>query len=514
MKSVTMIASATLLSVLFIYLPWPEAEMIESTSEKEVLKVELPSSDSVLKAISLSSETAFIKPIQNGEDVTSDAILIDPTKDNFVYGKKGTGLFFPAYSFLDESGNDVTKEVEIQVDEYYDIPEIIQANLTTTSDGRLIETAGMLNVHAYSAGKAISLNKQASYEIYFPKKGSTKKGFQLFYGDILSSGDINWKLAPSQAEQGNAEQGVSIAENSLPEGLTDMYQDELQMEVKPPAYKSLLNDEDNCFLQICESYLRRGTKVSEMDFFNWQLTNGQTLNQWFVANFNPDLEMLDRFCILGMRSEITFKVDRDGGFESYYISESSDPIYDRKIADFLSTMPSLDLSQLMPVYTADHSCILTFGGKESGNQDEFAAAIRKKFSDNPDAKVSGVNASTLDYFVFASSELGWINCDRFLYDESVLVDFSVQNKSAQNGSVNLIFDDINSVVKGVVQGDVVTFYGVPADKEVRLVALDQIDNKPLMCVKSSNTSSKTTVLTSYKPFTIKELEYEFAKRKN
>jgi hypothetical protein len=80
--------------------------------------------------------------------------------------------------------------------------------------------------------------------------------------------------------------------------------------------------------------------------------------------------------------------------------------------------------------------------------------------------------------------------------------------------VNLIFDDINSVVKGVVQGDVVTFYGVPADKEVRLVALDQVDNKPLMCVKSSNTSSKTTVLTSYKPFTIKELEYEFAKRKN
>src|SRR5690606_37690568 len=132
-------------------------------------------------------------------------------------------------------------------------------------------------------------------------------------------------------------------------------------------------------------------KINEMDYFNWQLDNGQTLNQWFVSQFNPDIKMLEEFCLMGYRSEITFKVDKKGNFKSYYVSNSSAlRDYDRVLARFLQTMPALNLDLLMPDYTYDHACILTFSSKRSKSGEGFAQQFKAENKDSIDNPMRNV----------------------------------------------------------------------------------------------------------------------------
>jgi len=440
-------------------------------------------------------------------------LTLDAGKAAMIYGREGTGLYFEANSFVHADGSPVTGKVRIRLNECYDIASMISAKLSTTSDGQILETAGMVDIKAFSGNEEVNLKKDQRFNIYFPKNGNEENDFKLFYGEWNKDEIINWKLADNEEPIRMADAARVTKEGKIQESenvFTENFADDVDLTNVEP-YQSLLGEGDYCFLQICESKLRRGTRISEMDYFNWKLGSGQTLNQWFVSNFNPDLKMLEEFCILGLRSEITFKVDEEGNFKSYYISKSCDrPDYDRAMVAFLETMPPLDLGQLMPSYNDDHACILTFGSHTGTSQENFASEFKKKHKNELDKPLKNVDASTLDYFIFSSSELGWINCDRF-YENGPRVDFVVHNSGIAGGTVSMVFEDINSVLKGVSDGDRITFPGIPANKRVRLIGISSASNDPLMCVTSSNTSAQKAALKNYKPFSIIELEKQFAR---
>jgi len=430
---------------------------------------------------------------------------IDNSTSNKVEGKEGTILYFPANSFVDAKGNSIEGDVRIRLDECYNVSDMLQSKLSTTSGNRLLETAGMVDVHATFKGKEAFLREGAAYNIYFPKNGNVKEDFQLFYGEWNKEGIIDWQLAendePIEEEYWEEEQW---------DGETWIEEGE-ELETVQPR-QSLLADDEACFIQIEKSHIRRGYKINNMDYFNWKLANGQTMNQWFVSNFNPDIEMLEEFCVNGYRSEIQFKVDRNGAFKSYYVWNSNAiREYDRVLADFLKTMPPLELDKLMPKYTDDHSCILTFSSMKGNDRQNFVQQFKAKNKAGIANPLQNVEASTLDYFVYSATELGWINCDRFYEGEQPLVDYYVMSPPSAAGSVSMIFDDINSVVKGVYENGQVVFRGVPSMQKVRLVGIDVIGSQPQMCVIKSNTHDKSAELTAYKPFSITELEKTFSK---
>lgn len=431
---------------------------------------------------------------------------IDNTISNRVGGKEGTVLYFPANSFVDAKGNIIEGEVRIRLDECYSVADMLQAKLSTTSGSRLLETAGMVDIQATCNGKQAYLRDGAAYNIYFPKNGNVKDDFQLFYGEWNKDGIIDWVLA---------ENDEPIEEETWDESQWngETWMEELEELESVQPRQSLLSDDEACFIQIEKSHIRRGYKINNMDYFNWKLANGQTMNQWFVSNFNPDIEMLEAFCVNGYRSEIQFKVDRNGLFKSYYVWNSNAiREYDRVLADFLKTMPALELDKLMPTYTDDHSCILTFSSMKGNDRQNFVQQFKSKNKAGIENPLQNVEASSLDYFVYSATELGWINCDRFYDSEQPLVDYYVMSPPSAAGSVSMIFDDINSIVKGVHEGDKVVFRGIPSMQKVRLVGIDVVGTSPMMCVENANTHDRSSELTAYKPFSINELEKTFSKQ--
>ena len=390
--------------------------------------------------------------------------------------KGGTKLFFPSGSFVHASGKPVVGKVKLVVEECLDLDEMLAAKLSTTSGGRRLETAGMINVRAFVGREELKLKDGCRYNIYFPIGGERKDDFELFYGSRDSKGNIDWVL------EENAE----------------------------PIEESVLSSEpivNDCFVQISASQYRYGTRIQEMDYFNWPLVNGQNLNQWFISSFNPDPQMLDDFCANRMYSQITFYVNEDGSFRDYYVSHASRAEYDRLLADALSTMPCLDLKKFMPVYTSDHACILSFGRQQQRSTKQFVDRFVKRYDyDDSEKNMSDVSTEDLNYYVFSSTELGWINCDRFLQNESPLVDVTVEVPMSENTSISMVFDADKCILSSVKQGALYVFKGVPANRNVRLIALGNPGGKPQMEVSKINTSCGSHVVRAMEPITLADLD--------
>lgn len=504
MKSKLFIASAALTTLCCIYFVRlnQKAESFDQANFSAGIVYNQNDQNSLNKSIA-SSEKSEATFLGVKFQTTKSTLFVNNQEDATVYGKKGTALFFPAGTFVDGDGNDVAGQVKIKLEECYDLSEILAAKLSTTSDGNLIETAGMINVKAFSGSSEVFLREGRSYELFFPKNGNENNDFRLFYGEWQKDGIINWNVAEDDLIEDRYD-AVQLEQTNLSARI-----DSSEPAVQNTSAQIMFNQGQTCFINISESHFRRGTKISEMDYFNWKLASGENLNQWFVSNFNPDPQMLNRFCDEGLRSQITFKVNGSGDFMSYYISQESITDYDRLIANFLSTMPALDLSQLMPNYNDDHACILTFSSRRGDQPEQFVAQFKRAHKDNPDKPLSNVDMASLDYFVFNSSQLGWINCDRFLETEEN-IEFVVNSSSGSDCSVSMVFSDINSVMKGVKRNNDYVFSNVPKNRDVRIIGLDSRDGNALMCVNTTNTGKRSANLTTYKPVSIIDLESEFS----
>lgn len=519
MKPKTIIASATLASLCTLYLVRLN-ESVESTvgTSGSIVSVADSPTPTESTALTTTLKSSDLDDVLKGLKTKKSVVTIDNRQPSQIYGEKGTVLSFPANVFQYKSGKPYSGSVRIELDECYEVSDMLAAKLSTTSDGKMLETAGMVKIKAFAGSKELEVREDSRFNIYFPKNGSEKDDFKLFYGEWTTDELINWKLAGNYNPI--AEEEIStydVKEKSIVRNLrygneTEASSSFAELNSETESLSSsgsgnALEEGENCFLQIAESYLRRGTKISEMDYFNWKLSNGQTLNQWFVSNYNPDINMLNDFCANGLRSQITFHVKEDGNFSDYYISKTSITEYDRSIASFLKTMPALDLEQLMPKFTHDHACILTFSTARGSSPDGFVQQFKSKHRGDPDKPLTDVDASTLDFFVFSSSELGWINCDRFVEDDE-RVDYVVET-SSPDCSMSLVFTDINSVLKGVPEGDKVVFYDVPKGRDVKVVGIRSNSNKAEMGVVVSNTSKKTVKLNEFKPVGINALQAEF-----
>ena len=436
---------------------------------------------------------------------------IDPTVEQKITGKQGTILIFPANSLVDKNGNTPQGKIQISLTECYDMADMIMNRLSTTSNGKMLETAGMVNVVATSNGEELQLKKESPYTVEFPKK-TKKDDFHLFYGERTADGNINWELAqdPStgsgslenakMGKWGNGEMGPSTGSG------TDDPSTGSGTEVASVAAAVPASVNDNCFIQISESYFRRNLKISKMDYFSWKLADGQSLNNWFVANFNPTQQMINEYCVFGYQTEVTMKLDKNGNIKDYYISKSATAEYDQAILRAVDQFPTMDMKSFMPQYDEDHAVVLKFGKKIGRSQDEYSAAFVKKFKGKEDSLLTDIKKDELDYFIFASNEMGWLNCDRFEEDPAAKIDFYVNCPSPNNTNINLAFEDFPGLLAGQNEGGKIVFHNVPKGRKVKIIGINSGSATPTMCVASATLSSKPTDLKEFKPFTLRALQ--------
>jgi hypothetical protein len=124
--------------------------------------------------------------------VGSQTFEIDPNTENFVEGEKGTVVLVPAGAFLDKNGNIPKGKITVELAEALTVEDMLLSNLTTTSDGKPLQSGGMLYLNATTeSGEQLHVDATKPLYIEVPTENKVA-GMQAYVGIRDSMGNMNW----------------------------------------------------------------------------------------------------------------------------------------------------------------------------------------------------------------------------------------------------------------------------------------------------------------------------------
>jgi len=117
---------------------------------------------------------------------------LDPTKDNYLRGKNGTFIFIEKNTLADAQGNTPTI-AKVDLVEALATASMIKNGLTsTTSNGQLLETDGMIYLNAKDGrGKPLQIKKGSKIWIDAPSLNQVE-GIQAFQGKFSKNKQLQW----------------------------------------------------------------------------------------------------------------------------------------------------------------------------------------------------------------------------------------------------------------------------------------------------------------------------------
>jgi hypothetical protein len=119
-------------------------------------------------------------------------------KDDFPFvTDKGTIINARNYDFSFADGGWVEYPIELEVQELFTPMDMILNKKPTVSNGKILVTAGELNIIASKDGKPLVLNKSSQLSFSFPSN-ENDFGMKIFYGKEQSNGNVDWELASMQ----------------------------------------------------------------------------------------------------------------------------------------------------------------------------------------------------------------------------------------------------------------------------------------------------------------------------
>ena len=133
------------------------------------------------KKIIVEEKSAFFAP------KPSQFFLIDPKRDTLINGKEGTKLHFPIGCLQTKS------KVMVELKEYYSMADYLKSGLATTSNGKMIESGGVIYLNAVennASKKQVKINPDKGIGAEFTL-GKKKPGMQIFIKDPSTS-RVNW----------------------------------------------------------------------------------------------------------------------------------------------------------------------------------------------------------------------------------------------------------------------------------------------------------------------------------
>lgn len=122
--------------------------------------------------------------------VSSERIRFPTDRDTILLLEKGTVINIPANTFYTSSNF-----AFLEAKEVYSYIDMLGEQLSTTSNGELLETGGMVKLNVYDES-GDEINAQNNINIFMPS-ADFKEDMQLFYGEHDSLNIMNWELNDS-----------------------------------------------------------------------------------------------------------------------------------------------------------------------------------------------------------------------------------------------------------------------------------------------------------------------------
>ena len=429
---------------------------VESNSNNDSTNVKNP------KMINVDSSTANAVIENSGSDKSltladfmksaekkSKTYSISNSRDEVIKCPEGTIVKVKANSFVYEDGSagNIT-DVELEIKEYVRTPDMLLSGLSTTSNGRLLETNGMLDIKATSKNKKLKLKNNAYLKILFPIK-ENKTGMKLFTGNRTPTG-VNWVLA-KQPEELNSN-GIYLKPDEMP--VMDSLTAFIISQLRYPKKAKDNNVEGTVFVACIVNATGKAEDPRVLQGLGFGCNEEALRIVNLLPNFQPATiknKPVKTMAVIPVRFNLT------------------------------ENAVGLDIHP------------------------DFSKALESKYADYLDKIITNSDKEEMNYYVFNSKNLGMINCDRFI-DVENKTNLLVNQKSDENSDIKIVFKKMKSIMNGVSNVNGYNFYNIPVGEEITIVGLKYQDNQPLVALKKTTISKDMTIDLEYKPVTLRELK--------
>lgn len=389
-------------------------------------------------------------------DKNANRFLIDNSSDTLIVGSEGTMLFIAKNSFVNSSGSIVQDSISIELKELYKIEDIIAQNISMEAGDRILETGGMINLKAYSAGSELSLANAKEVVVHFPKNGNTKE-MNLFYGEKDTNQVIKWEI------------------------------------------------EEASTYRLLENIHPWFTKYEGLDDENLTLDNNEPW--WIVLPRLFNLTEEEKTLLLNKTVDLNYKVDRNGNliFENTTGSKISRNLRIRlegvaknfpKCKPYTVNGKPIDMPGFFKVYARVIE-------PKHVNRMDYLEAIERKIGNGSSRSL---DIAELQYYIFDSKKLGWMNCDRFINATKEKVNFTVRVPKSNNVFAKIVFSNYKTVMTGDEGNNKFVFNNLPLGEPLKIIVLDQQNGSPLLKIVDTIVQREPIRVDGLQEYTLTDLK--------
>lgn len=494
-------------------------------------------------------------------DVVLERFQISTNRDTTLICNGGTRLYFPARAFKSGTrGTLINETIEIKVKEYHTLDDMLLGNLSTTSNGRLLETGGMLHVSAQKGEESLLLEKRMT--VTFPSK-KTKEDMQLFIGEE-KEGIVNWELtkptsnnspvdpiktepiadvpfsvvdkAPvfegctgTEAEKKKCTQeainryvmqkfNINSCTTDIPTGNSALF---ARLKIKSDGSVEHLRNRNNsdCLQKEIKRVLesmplftpgtQRGFPVSVLYSLPIRVQWDNQLSIDFVEQDETAVQVFDTIysytrtdveLLKEVLHDTTIEVT-NAMLETYHDFKKKKLIRDTKLKGTSYIMIRKPVFEMPDTY---------FKRLDTDSISRGGHVFRKPWGSEqiPDRKITRLVAqnSSVGNYVFNAMQLGWLNCDRFANGNGSRMKFKLKIKDADGANVKLVFKSLRSILNGNQQGNNTFDFGtITENVPVTLVAIQKGKEGYFMGMKDIRIEDMETLELDFKAYNEKEL---------
>lgn len=132
---------------------------------------------------------------QTAENTTNSTVDLNSTNPQ-VTGKSGTNITFSSNSFLDENGNPVNGNIDVELIDANDNKDMLLMDCPTVTDnGELLESGGIFYFNPTQNGNTLTINPLDPPQVTMP--ASNGDAMSYYAGVLDGDGRLTWQLITS-----------------------------------------------------------------------------------------------------------------------------------------------------------------------------------------------------------------------------------------------------------------------------------------------------------------------------
>lgn len=409
-------------------------------------------------------------------------------RDTTIICKEGTSVKIKANSFISEkTGIEISGNVQIAIKEYYKISDMIVSGLSTTSGNKILETGGMLHITAKTDNENCLIKQGRDIQIGFPYSNK-KDGMELFNGEWTSD-KMDWKLDNTTSITNRIDEPVIMTE---PEEAIFFIVEEMP---EFPGGNSGLNKYISENIHYPYSAIK--DKIEGKVFVSFIIdTNGLPAN---ISVLRGITSALDKSACYLVRNMPKWKPGRQGG-KPVAVSYTLPITFSAKSTELTNE----EINQAKNFEKEIINLKVVYKTTKGNFKEEFE---NKTNDDN----LNRTRVSDINRYIFSTSQLGWINCDRIYNGKGEKTDFFVQTDDSNGVKIQLVFKSMNAILPGLKKPNGFLFANVPLGEKVTLVAFKTVDDKLFLAVQETKITKNVVTDLNFRPVTMDLLKKEMEK---